>query len=49
MGYGRAREMLTYCPAPGCIQIIATGAMCGRHDPDLCGAAIGEPADSARP
>lgn len=42
-------EMLTYCPAPGCIQIVATGAMCSRHHQDLRGAAIGEPADSPRP
>ena len=42
-------EMLTYCPAAGCIQIVATGAMCARHDQDLRGADLGQQADSPRP
>jgi hypothetical protein len=40
--------MLTYCPAPGCIQIVAAGATCAQHDQHLRGAAIGQAADSPR-
>lgn len=42
-------DALTYCPAPGCIQIVATGMMCAPHDQDVRGAAVGHPADSPRP